>query len=241
MIKAVLFDLDDTLLGNATETFMPPLYKAWAEALADILPPDETVTSLRAAAQAMMATVHPHQTNGEVFYEAFTAASGVDHRIVQERFEAYYRGEFAAIQALTTRRAVARPLVQYCFEQGYKVIIATNPMFPRVAIEKRLAWAGVPVTDFDYALITHLDNMHATKPNAAYYREIMAKIDEDPWEAIMIGDDWQNDIAPTDKLHFATFWVADDDVPAPAPMKATSRGTLEKLYDCCLSGWLGSL
>ena len=241
MIKAVLFDLDDTLLGNDTETFMPPLYQAWSAAIADLLPHDATVRALRKAAMAMIANVDPIKTNGEVFADAFSAASGIDYAIVERRFDAYYRGDFNTVKSLTTQRDVARPLLTYCFAQGYKVVIATNPMFPLVAIEQRLAWAGVPTTDFDYALITHMDNMHATKPNAAYYREIMAKIDVDPWEAIMVGDDWERDIAPADKLHLATFWVADNDTPAPAPMKATSRGTLEQLYHCCLSGWLNSL
>ena len=49
-------------------------------------------------------------------------------------------------------------------------------MFPHQAVEARLAWAGVPVTEYPYTLVTSYENMHAAKPHQAYYQEILAKI-----------------------------------------------------------------
>ena len=93
------------------------------------------------------------------------------------------------------------------FARGLAVIIATNPLFPTTAIEQRLAWAGVPVDEYPYALVTTYENMHAAKPQPAYYREILAAIDCPPDRALMVGDDWKNDIAPAAAVGLHTFWT----------------------------------
>ena len=85
-----------------------------------------------------------------------------------------------------------------------------------------------------------LENMHAAKPNPAYYREIIERLAIGPKEALMVGDDWDNDIMPAKRQKIWTYWVAEDDQPSPAPLQATSRGTLEKLLGCFRSGWLDS-
>ena len=241
MIKAILFDLDDTLLGNDIDSFMTSLFAGLGAAMADLLSANSLKAALWKGSRAMIANVDPGVTNGEVFIQAFAAETGLSEAVVRQRLESFYREDFIALQAHTEFVPVARPLLEYCFAQGYKVAIATNPLYPATAIEQRLDWAGVPVTAFKYAMVTHMDNTHATKPNRAYYREICATIGVDPWETMMVGDSWENDIDPADKLHMATFWVAPDSVPNPAPLKATSRGTLAKLFECCQSGWLASL
>jgi HAD superfamily hydrolase (TIGR01549 family) len=241
MIKAILFDLDDTLLGNDIDTFMASLFAGLGNSMADLLPADEFQRALWNGSRAMIANVDPSLTNGAVFCQSFATETGLSEAIIRQRLERYYHQDFVALKAHTEFEPVARPLLEYCFAQGYKIAIATNPLYPATAIEQRLAWAGVPVSDFDYAMVTHMDNTHATKPNRAYYREICATVGVEPWETMMVGDSWENDIDPADKLHMTTFWVAPDSAPNPAPLKATSRGTLAKLYECCQSGWLSSL
>ena len=98
----------------------------------------------------------------------------------------------------------------------------------------------MPVDAYNFSLVTTYENMHAAKPATSYYTEIVRRLNIKPWEALMIGDDWDNDIVPADKMKLHTFWVAPDEMPAPAPLQATSRGTLDKLYACCRSGWLSS-
>ena len=123
-----------------------------------------------------------------------------------------------------------------------QVIIATNPLFPRTAIEQRLDWAGIPATEFDYALVTTYENMHATKANPAYYREIIEKLERQPKECLMAGDDWDRDMLPPASIGIPIFWVTkpgDTLLPIP-PMKEMKRsvligqGTLATLWD-----WIG--
>lgn len=209
-LQAVLFDLDDTLLGNNTEQFVQhyfallSAYAARREAgLTNLLP------DLLYSTRAMLQDTDPATTNAEVFWSVFTQRLGRAAAELQPFFEAFYTEEFPALQTATQPRPVARPLIQACFERGWQVVIATNPLFPRSAIEQRLAWAGAPVSDFPYALVTSYENMHAAKPQPAYYREILACLDCPAEQALMVGDDWRNDIAPALEVGMRAFWVTD--------------------------------
>ena len=61
-------------------------------------------------------------------------------------------------------------------------------------MQQRLQWGGIDDNPDNYAFITHAGNMHFTKPNAAYYAEVIARIGIEPDEAIMFGDGLENDI-----------------------------------------------
>ncbi len=110
--------------------------------------------------------------------------------------ERFYAEEFPKLQAMTRPIPEARPLVEWAFAHDLQVAIATNSLFPRTAIEQRLAWAGVPVTEFDYALVTSYEIMHATKANPAYYCEVLERLGRQPSECLMVGDDWTLDMLP---------------------------------------------
>ncbi|HUM70342.1 MAG TPA: HAD family hydrolase, partial [Chloroflexota bacterium] len=215
MIKAVLFDLDDTLLGNDVDTFVPRYFKLLGAYVAELLPVEEFIQALLACTEITIQNGDTTRTNFEVFWEAFTARTGLATAVAEPFFARFYEEVFPQLQAVTVVRPLARPLVQHCFDVGLKVVIATNPLFPRAAIEQRLAWAGVPVTEFDYALVTTMENMHATKPHSIYYTEILQCIGCDPDKALMVGDSWQNDIAPAAALGMHTFWMSPTAEPPP--------------------------
>ena len=48
-------------------------------------------------------------------------------------------------------------------EMGYPLVLATNPIFPRVATMQRIDWAGLDVEDFE--LVTVYENFNYSKPN----------------------------------------------------------------------------
>ena len=88
-------------------------------------------------------------------------------------------------------------------------MVATNPLFPRIAIEKRLRWAGLDPDDF--ALITDYSNMHACKPQLAYYRQILSMLLLDAKDCIMVGNDAEEDMV-AGKLGMATFYLNETPV-----------------------------
>ena len=69
-------------------------------------------------------------------------------------------------------------------QAGHKVILATNPIFPREAVLSRLSWIDLTQDDFDY--ITTYEISHYCKPNPDYYKEILENCNLQPAECVMI-------------------------------------------------------
>jgi FMN phosphatase YigB (HAD superfamily) len=240
MIKAVLFDLDDTLLGNEVDTFMKQYFALLGDYARPYLDRQQFLACLVQSTRATIANVDPALSNADVFWATFEALTQLRRAEMEPFFVGFYEREFPRLRSATRVRPEAEPLVSRAFEAGLQVVIATNPLFPRTAIEQRLAWAGVPVDRYPYALVTTYENMHAAKPQPAYYREILDTLDVEPGEAIMVGDDWGNDIVPAAGLGLATYWVAPDGAAPPAPL-ARGHGSLADLQRLLDDGWLERL
>ena len=231
MLKAILFDLDDTLLGNPMETFVPSYFQALTHHAARLIPPDRLIPELLRATQAMEANDGHGPTNEETFAAVFYPALGCEPDELKPLFEQFYAQEFPKLRPLTRLLPEARPLVEWALGRGLQVAIATNPLFPRTAIEQRLEWAGVPTTEFDYALVTSYEIMHATKAHPAYYRETCARLGRHPGECLMVGDDWERDIAPAASVGISVYWIAEPgETPPAGDVALVGRGTLAHLW-----------
>jgi FMN phosphatase YigB (HAD superfamily) len=233
VVKAILFDLDDTLLGNSMETFVPAYLQAIARHMGDLIPAERLIAELMRATQTMDANDGSGPTNEDAFAAAFYPAVGYAQDELKPIFEQFYRDEFPKLQPLTQTRSEARLLVEWAFDHALHVVIATNPMFPRTAVEQRLAWAGVPVSEFDYALVTVYEDMHATKSHPAYYREILARVGHQPDESLMVGDDWAGDIVQATRVGIPTYWIAGPEKAPPTDdAMPIGQGTLADLWRC---------
>jgi HAD superfamily hydrolase (TIGR01549 family) len=241
MIKAILFDLDDTLLGNNMDSFLPPYFAMCGEFGRRYLPADVFTRSLFLASRSMVENVDPAVTNNEVFWARFGELTGLDSQQVETDLDNFYRNEFEQLRAVTNRTPIAARIMDWSFTQDLKIVIATNPMFPRPAIEARLSWAGIPITQYPYTLVTTIENMHATKPHQAYYYEILEMIGCQPDQALMVGDDIVNDIQPAAELGLFTYWIELPGAKLPNNLKPTGQGSLEALAQRLRNGWLEKL
>jgi HAD superfamily hydrolase (TIGR01549 family) len=161
----------------------------------------------------------------------------LDSNELEAFFDQFYRDAFNQLEGTTKKRPFASKLIQYCQNADLDIVIATNPLFPRVAIEARLAWAGLPVSDYDFSLVTTYENMHAAKPQPAYYAEILQKIGCAPEDALMVGDDWGNDIVPAASLGIHTFWLAAADASPPTDLHTQRGASLQELHQLLVDGW----
>jgi len=244
MLKAILFDLDDTLLSNSMETFIPAYFQALTRWVAHLIPPEQLIVELMRATDAMTANDGTGSTNEQAFAAAFYPSVGYDPDELRPVFEQFYVEEFPKLRSLTGRRPEARLLVEWAFERGLQVAIATNPIMPRLPIEQRLEWADVPVTEFDYALVTVYEDMHATKSHPAYYREILTRLGRQPDECLMVGDDPQRDITQAASVGISTYWIVKPGgtLLPPSFTEETGesafvgQGTLTELWEWVRSG-----
>ena len=237
MLKAILFDLDDTLLGNSMETFVPAYFQVLARWVAHLIPADRLVAELMRGTRAMNANDGTGPTNEEAFSSVFYPALGYERDELRPILDQFYAEEFPKLRSLTQPRLEARALVEWAFERGLQVVVATNPIFPRTAVEQRLDWAGVPVTEFDYALVTTYEHMRATKPHPAYYREILARLGRQPGECLMVGDDEQRDITPAALVGIPVYWIAESGAASPEDnVTPVGQGTLADLWNWVRAG-----
>ena len=77
-------------------------------------------------------------------------------------------------------------------EMGLRVALATNPIFPAVATESRIRWAGLEPEDFE--LYTTYENIGFCKPNPDYYLEIAKRLGVRPEQCLMVGNDVTEDM-----------------------------------------------
>jgi FMN phosphatase YigB (HAD superfamily) len=237
MIQAILFDLDDTLLGNDLDRFLPAYFSLLGDHAAHYLARDAFLAELMAGMKAMIKSTDPALTNRAVFWQGFEARTGLDSDELEAFFYFFYSNKIRQLEKQTEKRPFAARLVQHCLDNDLDVVIATNPLFPLVAVETRLAWAGLPVDSYDFALVTVYENMHAAKPNPAYYAEILQKIDCAPENALMVGNDWENDIVPARSLGIHTYWLAAQEAVPPSKIKSYRGTSLQDLYVLLAAGW----
>jgi len=240
-LKALLLDLDDTLIDNPMDSFIPEYFAALREWVAAVVPPERFIAELVAATRAMSFNDGAGPTNEEVFAAAFYPALGVPRAELEPLLDRFYREVFPRLAPLTAPRPAAPRIVKWAFERGLQVVIATNPLFPRTAIEQRMAWGGLGVDRFRYALVTSYENCRATKSSPAYYRGILAVLGRRPDECLMVGDRWDWDVACADAAGIPTYWIAAPGAEAPAAdVEPVGRGSLDDLLAALLSGaWDG--
>ena len=225
-MRGILFDLDGTLLDIDLRTFLARYFDALSGALGRLANADAgldgAMRAVDSATQAMMRP-HPGQTNREVFnaeFERITSIRLDDHWDVFERF---YAEEFPGLGEGYGPMSGALRAVETALGLGLKVAVATNPIFPRAAVEHRIAWAGLEAVDF--AAVTSYEWMYACKPYGAYYRQTAEAIGLDPAECLMVGDDAALDLPAAD-VGMRTYYVGDAE-----DTSADYTGDLETLAD----------
>lgn len=230
MFEAILFDLDGTLLDIDMNYFIPQYFeKMMAMANAYGIEDSESlVKQIFYSTQVMISDVNPETTNEEVFMQDFLAKyNGFSKEQAVAFFDYFYTQGFPELKIHTRPFPGIPEMMASLFNKGYKVVIATNPVFPLIAIKERLTWAGVG--DFDYHLITSFEVMHFCKPQPAYYEEIAKFIGVNPANCLMVGNDIGEDL-PAGHIGMKTFLVEDRLIDKGIDLKPTWRGNLQDLF-----------
>ena len=192
MIKAVLFDLDGTLLPMNQDAFVEDYMKRLASAMAAQGYDPKTLVGAIFSGIAAMTGNDGSRTNEEAFWDAFCAVFGPDARKDEHFFLEFYSTDFQKVQGVCGLQSMAADLIEMLKGKGTRRILATNPLFPALATRSRVRWAGLRTDDFEW--ITTFENSSFCKPNPDYYREILGKTKLCPEECIMVGNDVREDM-----------------------------------------------
>ena len=206
-IKAVLFDLDGTLLPMNMDDFIKGYFGALAKYLAPYgYEKDKLIQTLWAGVGAMVKN-DGSSINEDAFWKAFAYAYGeksLEHKPIINEF---YKGEFNNVQGVCGCKKEASEVVDLVKSKGKTAILATNPVFPQVATESRARWAGLELDKF--AAYTTYENCHYCKPSLEYYKELLKRVGFEPEECVMVGNDFDEDIIPAEKLGMKVFLLTD--------------------------------
>lgn len=246
MIKAVLLDLDDTLIATDTPNFfalyLRELGQYAVQRIPQLAPAERFIQQLTDSYERIAAQYDPTRTLYERLMEDFSRVIGVEQGALAPVFDDFYAQCYPPLMRLIRPRPETPALLTWLADHGYRLAIATNPGLPRTAIVQCLTAGRIAADHFPFELIASLETMHFGKPHAAYYAEILARLDLHPCEAIMVGDDWENDIVGAATVGLHTFWLTEDGSPPPDEGHLpSSSGSYIQFVQMVQCGWLDAI
>lgn len=205
--KTILFDLDGTLLPMDQDAFTRGYFKLLAQKLAPHgYDPAALVDNIWAGTAAMVGN-DGKRTNEAAFWDRFAACMGSRS------------GRTSPCLTPFTGRSFSRPRLSAALPQkpgpqwrparpaGHRVALATNPIFPAVATESRIRWAGLAPETF--AWYTTYENIGYCKPNPDYYREILRYLGCRAEDCLMVGNDVEEDMMAAQAAGLSVFLLTD--------------------------------
>ena len=146
------------------------------------------------------------RTNEEAFWEVFAQVYGERTQTDKPLFDGFYEKEFHQAKVICGYNPEAAKTVRQLQKMGYRIVLATNPLFPAVATQARIRWAGLEPSDFE--LYTTYENSSFSKPNTAYYQQILSRLGLSAEECLMVGNDVTEDMVAR-KLGMHVFLLTD--------------------------------
>ena len=206
MMNTVFFDLDGTLLPLDQDYFISCYFKSMTKAMAAHgYEPKIFMDAVMKGTMAMV-TNDGSITNEEALWRSFNESYGRDTRCDEHLYVKFYETDFQKLKDVCGFHPMAAELVRQLRKEGHGVILATNPMFPAIATHSRIRWAGLAPEDFD--LVTTYENSCHSKPNPAYYQDILETMNLTPEECLMVGNDVDEDMI-AETLGMKVFLLTD--------------------------------
>ena len=192
MIDTIMFDLDGTLVPmdqqEFVESYMKHLVLRFAPQGFDT---QLIIKALWAGVKAMMDN-RGATTNDACFWNTFLSIVPDEERLFREQIDDFYQNEFRKVEEVVHKSPLPRQIIDELKRKGYRLVLATNPLFPKCAVETRLSWVGLNADDFSY--ITTYDNCRGCKPHLTYYRDIIHECHLDADYCMMVGNNVQEDM-----------------------------------------------
>jgi FMN phosphatase YigB (HAD superfamily) len=204
---ALLFDLDGTLIDFDFREFIKVYLGAASQFFLDLIPnPEKFYQEIMKSTDVMETADNDDTTSLDDFLIDFCPKFEADCDKIKDRFLLFYQTEYEVVKPIITQMEGAPNLlmnIRKSFPETI-MVLATNPVFPFVAVKRRMEWGGIPEDVFD--LITHAENSRYCKGNKKYWTEIVEKIGVKPQKSLMIGNDGFRDMVAK-KYGFNTFLI----------------------------------
>ena len=206
MLTTILFDLDGTLLPIQEGPFIEAYFGRMARYFSLLgYEPKSFIQAVWVGTNAMRKN-DGSMTNELRFMETFKPLIPHLQEDIEQEFYRFYEQEFDHVQVSSSVEPMASQIVSVLKSKGYRIILATNPLFPQIATRKRVAWANLNWSDFLF--VTTYETSSFAKPSLGYYQEIIERYQLQPQECLMIGNDALEDMAAS-KLGMDVYLLRD--------------------------------
>lgn len=206
-IKAVLFDLDGTLLPMDQDLFLKTYFGLLTEKMVGSGYDAKTFMKALLSGTDAMVKNDGKASNEATFWQVFSSFYSPESLPPISLFDAFYAEDFIKTRAVCGTDARPRKIVDLVKAKGLTCVLATAPAFPAVATETRMGYVGL--TPEDFALYTTYENSNYCKPSTGYYREVLGKIGLAPEECLMVGNDVTDDMVPATEVGMQVFLLTD--------------------------------
>ncbi|MBQ8044701.1 MAG: HAD family hydrolase [Clostridia bacterium] len=205
-LKMILFDLDGTLLPMDNDTFVNGYFNAIGQKVEKLgYNPKQVMTAIMKGTEFMI--LNPGiKSNENLFWDVYAETYGPIDSKDKKVFDDFYENEFNDVKSFCGYNPQVPKAIKMFKNRGLKLVLATNPLFPKTAVKARLNWAGLRMEDFE--LVTTYENINYCKPNLDYYSEILNRINVAPSECLMVGNNVDEDMIAS-KLGINVFLVTD--------------------------------
>jgi FMN phosphatase YigB (HAD superfamily) len=232
--RTLLLDLDDTLLRNPNDTFVPPYLAGMLRSLRQAGPSDHIQTQLLSATGKMIANNDPGRTLKQVFLAALAGGLQRPEADVESWIGDFYQDEYPGLEEHVTPMSGAANFISLAKSMGWTLVLATNPLYPLSAIQMRMRWGGLDPDAFKW--ISHVESSHFAKPNPAYYAELLGILGWPDGPVAMVGNDLAQDIGPAQAMGLHTFHFHPDHPGIAEPGPQQNSGGFE-----VMATWLSAI
>ena len=170
------------------------------------------------------------KSNEQAFWEKFSEMFGEKALADKPLFDEFYENDFQNAKAICGYNPKAAIAVHTIKEMGFRIALATNPIFPSTATESRISWAGFDPNDFE--LYTTYENIGYCKPNPEYYKELARRLGVSPEQCLMVGNDVTEDMEAAQNAGMSVFLLTDCLINKEhKDISVYPRGSFEQLID----------
>lgn len=228
-MKAILFDMDGTLLPMDEDVFTKGYFKLLAKKLCPLgIEPDALIDAVWDGTKCMVLN-DGSRTNEEVFWARFSEKTGLDSAPFYAASNEFYPNEFHGAKVFAAENPLAKEAVKIAHEKAEKVALATNPLFPMTGQVARLSWMNLTPDDFD--LVTSYETDSFAKPNPKYFEKVCERLGVLPSECLMVGNSEDEDMHAAASLGMDTFLVEGFVKPSKKKPYTGKRGSFEELIN----------
>ena len=146
MIKAVLLDLDNTLLHNPDRQWVQTFRSGWDQHFEEGYGISRASEALRSAIGRLNENGDSCRSNAELLQESLCGRLALSCAEFRRALDEFYAGPYHSFRRTTAPVKGAAALVEALLDHNLLVAIATNPLFPEAATIARLEWRAWATT-----------------------------------------------------------------------------------------------